>query len=221
MSDFDKEAEREKLRQQYEDDKEERKSTQRMSELLLQGATMTGKHCDTCGDPIFRYDGNEFCSTCQQVKSEAANAASNGGESPVETARHDASEIEIESTELDQPQQNQAQQPGQSEQSNQAGNRSPHPTPQQTPPHQSRRAPPSQTDGNEHGEQPRQAEQRTATRTSNGAGDLTEARNALVRKLTTLTREAENTNDVGYSRELLAATREAAEAIAALDRANR
>ncbi len=66
MSDFDKEAEREKLRQQYENEKEERKSTQRMSELLLQGATMTGKHCDTCGDPIFRYDGNEFCPTCQQ-----------------------------------------------------------------------------------------------------------------------------------------------------------
>ena len=149
MSDFDKEAEREKLRQQYETDKEERKSTQRMSELLLQGATMTGKHCDTCGDPIFRYDGNEFCSTCQQAESEAANAESNGSEPTTETAGQDASEIEIESTEPDRPQQNQAQQPSQSQQSNQAGSRPSHPTPQQTPPHQSRRAPPSQAGENE------------------------------------------------------------------------
>ncbi|MFB6154668.1 MAG: Sjogren's syndrome/scleroderma autoantigen 1 family protein, partial [Haloferacaceae archaeon] len=66
MSDFDAEAEREKLREKYERDREKREATQRMSELLLKGATMTNKHCDRCGDPIFRYQGQEFCPTCQR-----------------------------------------------------------------------------------------------------------------------------------------------------------
>ncbi|RRJ32064.1 Sjogren's syndrome/scleroderma autoantigen 1 family protein [Halocatena pleomorpha] len=65
MSEFDEEAEREKLRKQFEEDKRKRESTERMSELLLQGATMTDTHCDSCGDPLFRYEGQEFCPTCQ------------------------------------------------------------------------------------------------------------------------------------------------------------
>jgi len=71
MSDFDKEAEREKLREKYERDKEKRKATEQMSELLLKGATMTNSHCGTCGDPIFRYEGQEFCATCEEVVAEA------------------------------------------------------------------------------------------------------------------------------------------------------
>ncbi len=65
MSDFDKEAERQRLREKYERDETKRRSTQRMSELLLKGATMTNKHCDNCGDPLFRYEGQVFCPTCQ------------------------------------------------------------------------------------------------------------------------------------------------------------
>ncbi|MFC6613489.1 Sjogren's syndrome/scleroderma autoantigen 1 family protein [Halopenitus salinus] len=61
---FDKEAEREKLREKYERDRKKREHTQHMSELLLKGATMTNSHCDACGDPIFRHDGREFCPTC-------------------------------------------------------------------------------------------------------------------------------------------------------------
>jgi uncharacterized Zn finger protein (UPF0148 family) len=64
MSDFDKEAERQRLREKYEKDRQKREQTQRMSELLLKGATMTNRHCDTCGDPIFRWNGQEFCPTC-------------------------------------------------------------------------------------------------------------------------------------------------------------
>ena len=67
MSDFDKEAEREKLREKYENDRTDRESTERMSDLLLKGATMTNAHCGTCGDPIFRHEGQEFCPTCQTV----------------------------------------------------------------------------------------------------------------------------------------------------------
>ncbi|WP_276252117.1 Sjogren's syndrome/scleroderma autoantigen 1 family protein [Haloarcula rara] len=66
MSDFDKEAEREKLREKYGKEEEKRKATEQMSELLLKGATMTNAHCTDCGDPIFRYDGQEFCPTCQK-----------------------------------------------------------------------------------------------------------------------------------------------------------
>jgi hypothetical protein len=61
---FDKEAEREKLREKYEANQARREATQQMSELLLKGATMTDHHCDDCGSPIFRYEGEAFCPTC-------------------------------------------------------------------------------------------------------------------------------------------------------------
>jgi len=66
MSDFDEEAERERLRERFEEDETEREATERMSELLLQGATMTNAHCSECGDPVFRYEGQEFCATCER-----------------------------------------------------------------------------------------------------------------------------------------------------------
>jgi len=82
MSDFDKEAERERLREKYEAEREGREATQRMSELLLKGATMTNQHCGSCGDPVFRHDGTEFCPSC--------NAS---GERAVENAE-DADDVE-------------------------------------------------------------------------------------------------------------------------------
>jgi len=50
-----------------------------------------------------------------------------------------------------------------------------------------------------------------------GSADLPAARAALARKVTVLAQEAEATTDVGRARELLAAVREGAEAISALD----
>ena len=64
--DFDREAERERLREKYERDKAKREASERMSELLLQGATMTNRHCPECRSPVFRYDGTEFCPTCER-----------------------------------------------------------------------------------------------------------------------------------------------------------
>ena len=64
MSDFDKEAEREKLREKYERDRRDREATQHMSDLLLKGATMTNTHCDVCSDPLFRHQGTTFCPSC-------------------------------------------------------------------------------------------------------------------------------------------------------------
>lgn len=68
---FDREAEREKLREKYEQDKERREATERMSDLLLKGATMTNRHCGTCGSPIFRHEGQAFCPTCQEAVTES------------------------------------------------------------------------------------------------------------------------------------------------------
>jgi len=85
MSDFDKEAEREKLREKYGDDETDRETTEQMSELLLKGATMTNAHCNNCGDPIFRYDGQEFCPTCQQpVDRGDADGAADADEDNIE-----------------------------------------------------------------------------------------------------------------------------------------
>ncbi|WP_233741070.1 Sjogren's syndrome/scleroderma autoantigen 1 family protein, partial [Halobaculum saliterrae] len=63
-SGFDKEAEREKLQEKFARDERKRESTRRMSELLLKGATMTNSHCDACGSPVFRQNGQEFCPEC-------------------------------------------------------------------------------------------------------------------------------------------------------------
>ncbi len=82
---FDKEAEREKLREKLADEEEKRSATQHMSELLLQGATMTNQHCDNCGDPLFRDNGETFCPSC--ANAEAAQAA--GPQRPAESTDAD------------------------------------------------------------------------------------------------------------------------------------
>jgi uncharacterized Zn finger protein (UPF0148 family) len=87
MSGFDEEAERERLREKYEQDQEKRAATQRMSELLLKGATMTNSHCDACGDPLFRHDGQTFCPTCQGAgEAEASAEAAEASESSPDDA---------------------------------------------------------------------------------------------------------------------------------------
>lgn len=82
---FDKEAEREKLREKLERDEQKRQHTQHMSELLLKGATMTNRHCEDCGDPIFSHNGQEFCPTCSQSGGNAGNVTA--GNQP-ETTEH-------------------------------------------------------------------------------------------------------------------------------------
>ncbi|MFC7081910.1 Sjogren's syndrome/scleroderma autoantigen 1 family protein [Halorussus caseinilyticus] len=99
-SGFDKEAEREKLREKYERDEKDRENTRRMSELLLQGATMTGKHCNECGDPIFRYDGQEFCPTCQHGTDASAQEqaqADSDGQAPRDASAADSADSSAES----------------------------------------------------------------------------------------------------------------------------
>jgi uncharacterized Zn finger protein (UPF0148 family) len=86
MSDeFDREAEREKLREKYERDQQKREASERMSELLLQGATMTNRHCPECQSPVFTYEGTAFCPTCQRE-------VTDDGELAGEADRREASE---------------------------------------------------------------------------------------------------------------------------------
>ncbi|UPV75715.1 hypothetical protein M0R89_06525 [Halorussus limi] len=271
-SEFDKEAEREKLREKYGDEDEDRENTRRMSELLLQGATMTGKHCDNCGDPIFRYDGQEFCPTCQHEAQQAQQADADAGRPGGATGAADtadatrtadtadtaettdsgdraASDADAASADAGDERRTADQQAdGEPRvEINDVRVSDRHADPSKV------RRPPSQTQNRDRAETGNRdrARNRTSSReserahdhrhargatdrdasargdtpvrtpTSEDARDLTPAREALVRKLSDLARRAEETDDVTRARELLAATREAAEALAALDRANR
>lgn len=177
---FDKEAEKEKLRQQLAEEEQAREATQHMSELLLKGATMTNRHCDECGDPIFRHDGREFCPTCGRQAASGTESAGEGA--TAEEGSHATGD-------------------GGTATATQ-------PTPEA--------GPEAQPPGPAGGQQP----QGGATQFS-GAADLPAAREALARKVTALAQEAEATSDVGRARELLAAVREGAEALRALESRSR
>jgi len=217
MSDFDKEAEREKLRKKFADDEEKRASTQRMSELLLKGATMTNKHCSRCSDPLFRYDGQTFCPSCQAEGAAVdpqAEAEANGAEPEPETAPDEqpadpqgrAMRESAEPSQSTQPQAGQptGSQPGESVQP-QAG--------ESARPQTGRSPEPVSPVGSE---QNKTGSGGVETRLTASTGDLTEARESLTRTLTRFARAAEETDDPRRARELLAAAREAARTLADL-----
>ncbi|QAU13689.1 hypothetical protein EKH57_13715 [Halorubrum sp. BOL3-1] len=239
MSDeFDKEAEREKLREKFADDEEKREHTQRMSELLLKGATMTNRHCDDCGDPVFRHDGREFCPTCGNEAGNAAGggAVDTGAESPVDTdakspAGTDA-EPPADTGAESPPGANPAAEGGADARDNgavdagaPADSESRSASPAAAPTRQSepeRSAPPQRSE-------PRRPESRrpdsqrseshrpAPSRSADDAGGIDAARASLTRTLTRFARAAEETDDPRRARDHLEAAREAAEALAALD----
>jgi uncharacterized Zn finger protein (UPF0148 family) len=224
MSDFDKEAERERLREKYERDKQKREATEQMSELLLQGATMTNAHCSECNDPIFRYDGQEFCATCEKPvdrdtgeesddeTTESADAGNIEVTSPSDDARvrfggeTDQPDTPDEPTEPQQPEGNsrgdqrtaERSEPRQGQHSNQ-GPRSQRPRSQE--PHQQR----SQSHGT--------PQQGTG---SQSATDVKRVEASLVRTMTRFAEQAETTEDPQQAVDSLAAVREAAETLDAL-----
>lgn len=193
MSDgFDKEAEREKLREKFADDDQKREHTQRMSELLLKGATMTNRHCDDCGDPIFRQDGQEFCPTCHTIDAKDAREvtrATQGGPDEQHTNAPDSAATNVE----DQ-------------------------TATTTNPKEAtmdRNFSPSNPEAPEtRASAPSSASDRRSAAESGGVAD---ARESLTRTLTRFARAAEQTDDPRRARDHLQAAREAAEALAALD----
>jgi uncharacterized Zn finger protein (UPF0148 family) len=214
MSDeFDKEAEREKLREKYEHDQQRRADTQRMSELLLQGATMTDSHCDDCGDPIFRYEGQEFCPTCQSAadadgSTDGAAPDTNGADAPPTddassteeappSGPDDASSIDRSPTGASRPRESSAGTPNPSSSPGDAAERRPN-------------DPAGDDDDPATGSAPSRRESRI-----DRAADTPCA--ALADAVVTLARDAATTDDPRRARDLLGAAREAAEALAALD----
>jgi uncharacterized Zn finger protein (UPF0148 family) len=184
MSGFDEEAERERLREKYERDQEKRANTQRMSELLLKGATMTNSHCDDCGDPIFRHDGREFCPTCR------ADAGGETDATPETVAAPAGADADADADTETAPDDG------------------------------SRAADEASTTGTDRRARERSAEPpgRTGSHASPSAdGSLDEARASLGRTLVRYAQAAEAAEDPRRATEYLAAAREAAETLAALE----
>lgn len=204
MSEFDKEAEREKLRKRFAEEDEKRETTEQMSELLLQGATMTDTHCDRCGSPLFRYDDQTFCPTCQQsaddggaddraattdAADEPTPANANEGQSDGEQPRTQPNPSGDQATRAPTQQPRNSTQPTQNQQTA------------------------ARTDGTA---QASGQQSETTARPASGASDLGAAEASLSRTLRELTTTAEETEDLGRRREHLAAAREAAEALDAV-----
>jgi uncharacterized Zn finger protein (UPF0148 family) len=242
MSDFDREAAREELREKFERDNEKRKTTQRMSELLLKGATMTNRHCDSCGDPIFRYQGQEFCPTCQNASVDGGpDSVQDDADAQVTSASAeptDTPDLAADTAAGDGPTDGDASVPVEPASPEREGATPVDPEQttadrQQaatTDTHQSarsddqRRATPDRqqaTTPAAPAESPTRRDETDDPQQAPLAGDaadLDTARASLVRTVTRYSREAESADDPRRARELLSVAHEAAETLAALDR---
>ncbi|OIB55562.1 Sjogren's syndrome/scleroderma autoantigen 1 family protein [Natrialba sp. SSL1] len=246
MSDFDKEAEREKLREKYERDKEERQATQRMSDLLLKGATMTNSHCGTCGDPLFQEGGTTFCPSCHgnpdavqgtgleadAAEADAADDAATeegapeaGGGTGAGTETDERNAAADSSVTTDRANTDATTDPKTTSQrssetgSNREESGQSQPAPRSQPQPQSQPQPRTQS----HPQSPpRREEQPTPSgsvdtnATDDSAGDLAAARDSLTRALEKFAAEAAATDDPRYAKECLEAAREASEALESL-----
>ena len=208
MSDFDKEAERERLREKYERDEQKRAVTERMSELLLKGATMTNAHCEVCGDPIFRYDGQEFCATCERAVERPGQDEGDEqtDDSADEAAGEAAANGDAEEIEVATPSEETRVQFGGEATAPSAG------TPEEPAGSGETAAPESEK---------AQVPQPPRGDVAAEPGNLADARAALERTVTSLARRAEASDDLDRQRDLLAAAREAAEALSAVRDAGR
>ncbi|WP_188974896.1 Sjogren's syndrome/scleroderma autoantigen 1 family protein [Halocalculus aciditolerans] len=201
---FDKEAEKRRLREKYEKDRQQREATSRMSDLLLQGATMTNKHCDTCGDPLFRHQGEEFCATCQ------ADARAVDAQPAEQTASEGADAEQVEAA-------SRTEAPAESATDAQSATADRTPTQQRTRPRpatdsQSESAPrPADAAGRPAGSEPQRSDDSPVTSTGVAA-----ARDDLAQTVSTLARRAAAADDPRQARELAEAAREAADALDAL-----
>ncbi|RJT04091.1 Sjogren's syndrome/scleroderma autoantigen 1 family protein [Halococcus sp. IIIV-5B] len=214
MSEFDKEAERKKLEERFAEEEEDRETTERMSELLLQGATMTDTHCDECGNPLFRYDGQTFCSSCQRTVQEAGTA----GHSTAEDATADAA---TEPADAPSPTAPTDQQPAGDppHDGSTANGQRPQP-PERTDPSRPAAAPaqgqnppsaPVQTP-----DDPRTQNQTDTSQSTEATDGLAATEASLSRTLRQQAAAAERAEDLSRTRKHLAAAREAAEALDAV-----
>ncbi|MFB6202498.1 MAG: Sjogren's syndrome/scleroderma autoantigen 1 family protein [Halorhabdus sp.] len=229
MSDFDEEAERERLREQYEREQEKREATEHMSELLLKGATMTDSHCEECGDPIFRYDGQTFCPTCQR---EVDLEAGSGGVAAEDTQDDSTSKgavgntVSEDETPTDEEDTATAEPDEASATVGSAVDPSPNETAAASTDTHEKPKPAPDRDGSDQSTAAERVsvptaaptgERKTGNQPRENANSLTEARTALEATLLTFARKAETTDDPRQASDALKAAREAAETLAALD----
>ncbi|WP_254521842.1 Sjogren's syndrome/scleroderma autoantigen 1 family protein [Natrinema caseinilyticum] len=232
MSDFDKEAEREKLREKYERDKEERKATQRMSDLLLKGATMTNAHCGTCGDPLFEQDGTTFCPSCHgnpdavrgtELEAQSAETERSGDQPTAEErgGRDGGSDRSEATTESATP--TATNDFGSASSETDAATDPSDTAIDSTTAQRTRGAEHTRDRGTETTASPNDHPPRSTTSGRRGPttvegvdGDLEAAHDALVRTLEKFAREAAATDDPRYARECLEAAREAGETLETL-----
>ncbi len=217
MSDFDREAEREKLREKYERDKKKREASERMSELLLQGATMTNHHCPECHSPVFRYEGKQFCPTCEKEIREDGESEAEVGDEAAETDAAEAGNESVAAGAEPATEGNDATAPDQGTSPDTADNERASATADALAPAEDRRParvdPPARSEGRTEREDRREAEYQPEP-----GGEFRDAEASLKREIGSLTRKAEETRDVGRKRDLLAAAREAAETLQAIRR---
>jgi UPF0148 protein len=187
---FDKEAEREKLREKYAKEEEDRQTTQRMSELLLQGATMTNRHCDACGDPVFRYEGQEFCPTCQAAGGGATPANGQSASAAESSEPSGSPEAEAGRAVADE---------------------------ERTDPVDTASQPFERQESDADATQAVETHPPTETRSVSSGGDLAGAREELGRTITRLARRAGESDAPRQAREFLEAANEAAATLETLD----
>ena len=235
MSDeFDREAEREKLREKYEQDQAKREASERMSELLLQGATMTNRHCPECHSPVFSYEGTEFCPTCQREVTGEDESAGAADDAPSEETAGDVGtnggatadagtapagdgtgpDEEPKPTEdprASEPMAEPEPEPGPTDA--ETGPTDDVREPRQRQPREETRPAPARERRPARVDPPARREEPTADRAGADREGLDDAEAALVREIANLTRRAEETRDVGRKREFFAAAREAAETL--------
>ena len=224
MSDeFDKEAEREKLREKFEADRRDREHTQRMSELLLQGATMTNRHCETCGDPIFSHEGREFCPTCHatedgyEIPADGAgpegNASENGSTANEPSVDETAGSGSTEGGAVRSGDPRAADDPA----ATRTGDATTAPNDAPTPSNDTTTAPNDTTAAPNDASGSDRAFTEATNRPPATTQGVDDARASLTRTLTRFARAAESADDPKRARDHLAAAREAAETLSALD----
>jgi uncharacterized Zn finger protein (UPF0148 family) len=218
MSDFDKEAEREKLREKYEADQQDREATERMSDLLLKGATMTNAHCGTCGDPIFRYEDREFCPTCQEPVGEAADAETGDETEGVEQAPEAGAAGRSETTPDSAGQRRETNpETAPARDGNGAGIDAPGADSEPTP----APARPGTDAPDTSGGDPEPPQRAPQTPQNAGTGDVADARRSVARTLARLAAQADASEDLERTTAYLAAVEDAADALAAINETDR
>jgi uncharacterized Zn finger protein (UPF0148 family) len=233
MSDFDREEERRKLEEQFGEEAEDRERTERLSDLLLKGATMTDIHCPECGDPIFQHEGRQFCPSCQREvaggEGEQATAGQAAAQDPLADAGNapdpstDGHEVEVETPSPDESEQDSGPaaevEPAEATEPGTQSATPDQPEPGQSEPPQPDPSPAPDTTPPSGGSQPSGGARSSTTPQVPTGGDgsgLMPARQHLTRTVNRLAQQAAAEEDPGRKREFLAATREAAEALSAV-----